>query len=147
MPTNWLDRVGAVGRGLLRFGAALCARKPSSRRSENHCIDRKSFESPEGALHRKSHRIGKTYDLHDAGTCRVGAISALMAEELTCRSSHRKPSFSYKLSPLALGFTHTRTLKRNPQHMAKTTTIIATSSLLLRLDGLLARADESKILG
>ena len=38
VPTNWPDRVGAVGRGMLRFGAALCARKPSSRRSENHCI-------------------------------------------------------------------------------------------------------------
>ena len=44
VPTNWPDRVGAVGRGLLRFGAALCARKPSSRRSENHCIYRKSFD-------------------------------------------------------------------------------------------------------
>ena len=44
VPTNWPDRVGAVGRGLLRFGAALCAKKPSSRRSENHCIYRKSFE-------------------------------------------------------------------------------------------------------
>ena len=43
--TNWPDRVGAVGRGLLRFGAALCAKKRSSRRSENHCIYRKSFES------------------------------------------------------------------------------------------------------
>ena len=44
VPTNWPDRVGAVGRGLLRFGAALCAKKPSSRRSENHCIYRKSLE-------------------------------------------------------------------------------------------------------
>ena len=53
MPTNWPDRVGAVGRGLLRFGAALCAKKPSSRRSENHCIYsiyRKSFdEEPAGS--------------------------------------------------------------------------------------------------
>ena len=46
VPTNWPDRVGAVGRGLLRFGLTIivCAKKPSSRRSENHCIYRKSFE-------------------------------------------------------------------------------------------------------
>ena len=28
----------------MRFGAALCAKKPSSRRSENHCIYRQSFD-------------------------------------------------------------------------------------------------------
>ena len=56
MPTNWPDRMGAVGRGLLRFGAALCAKKPSSRRSENHCIYRKSFE-----FNSKCQRAGLPY--------------------------------------------------------------------------------------
>ena len=50
VPTNWPDRVGAVGRGLLRFGAALCAKKPSLRRSENHCIYRKSFDDGKRVL-------------------------------------------------------------------------------------------------
>ena len=66
MPTNWPDRVGSVGRGLLRFGAALCAKKPSSRRYENNCIYRKPFEPDgRGGARPSRYKILATANTHD----------------------------------------------------------------------------------